>query len=135
MLEGIYMFYYTKETINVVTENLIKRFCGDTIFLHGAIDIDGFIYDFLNYDVVYDDFATDCFGESAFLADGKCGLTVWRSGKKENVLYPSQTIVLDRHYLLPKNKCKRRFERFTIEFSRVNVLHGVSVFRKHRRGF
>ncbi len=103
------MFYHTQETINVVTENLIKRFCGDTIFLRGAIDIDGFIYDFLNYDVVYDDFGTDCLGESAFLADGKCELMVWRSGKKENVLYPSHTIVLDRNYLLPKNECKRRF--------------------------
>ena len=103
------MFYYTQETINVVTENLIKRFCGDTIFLRGAIDIDGFIYDFLNYDVVYDDFATDCLGESAFLVDGKCELAVWRSGKKEKVLYPSHTIVLDKNYLIPKNECKRRF--------------------------
>lgn len=59
------MFYYTQETINVVTEHLIKRFCGDTIFLRGAIDIDGFTYDFLNYDVVYDDFATDSYGNGS----------------------------------------------------------------------
>ena len=74
-----------------------------------TIDIERFVTEFLRYTVIYDNFATDDIGETAFLADGECSLKVWRNYKKENVIYPVNTIVLDKMYLLPKNECRKRF--------------------------
>lgn len=72
------------------------------------VDIDNFVTNFLHCTVVYESIAerNNCLG---FVSDGVTRAWIRRNGKKKQVLYPADTIVLDKYLLSSANESKRRF--------------------------
>lgn len=73
-----------------------------------SIDIDSFVMNYLHCTVVYENITTNsnCIG---FASDGITKLWISRNGRKREVLYPRDTIVLDKYLTTPGNESKRRF--------------------------
>lgn len=76
---------------------------GSTVF-----DIDGFARS-LSLNVIYEDFAEEDKTRNGFCADGVTPLRVPRSGKPTAVVFPKNTIVLERYLLRPGEEKRRRF--------------------------
>jgi len=74
-----------------------------------CIDIEGLAKDYFGYNIVIESFAENDLSKLAFSANGVRPLTVRRSGKKEKVVFPADTIVLDRYYQRAENYTARRF--------------------------
>ena len=73
-----------------------------------SIDIDSFVMNYLHCTVVYESIAanSNCLG---FASDGVAKIWISRNGRKREVLYPRDTIVLDKYLTTPGNESKRRF--------------------------
>ncbi len=76
-----------------------------------AFDIEGFVTDYLHLTIVYESIAEDDRTKIGFLSDGKTPLKVIRNNGPSAVVFPVNTVVIDR-YLLRNNESARR--RFTI---------------------
>ena len=74
-----------------------------------CFDIEGFITDYLGANIVYEAFAEADAGKTGFMANGADALTVWRNGKKEQVVFPKDTIVIEKLYLRDEHSARRRF--------------------------
>lgn len=72
--------------VNELCEALILDFMKST--KHICVDIEGFITDYLNLNIVYIPFAETDTSKFGFLSDGKQGLWVYRNKKKEYVVFP-----------------------------------------------
>ena len=72
------------------------------------VDIDDFVTNYLKCDIVIEDIyqSSDCLG---YLSYGIKPLRVYRNGKVCDVLFPANTIVLDRYLYNPEMEAKRRF--------------------------
>ena len=74
-------------------------------------DIEGFITSYLGQTIVYENFAEKDSGKIGFCADGEHPLLVYRNKKPVAVIFPNNTIVIDK-YLLRNTEYNRR--RFTL---------------------
>lgn len=101
--------------VNELCEALILDFMKST--KHICVDIEGFITDYLNLNIVYIPFAETDTSKFGFLSDGKQGLWVYRNKKKEYVVFSKYTIVIDQ-YLLVRDENEFRFmiEQIDVEF-------------------
>ena len=72
------------------------------------VDIDEFVTKYLKCNVVIEDIyqSSDCLG---YLSYGINPLRVYRNGKVCDVVFPANTIVLDRYLYNPELETKRRF--------------------------
>lgn len=78
----------------------------DTII---CVDIEGIARDYFGLDVLFENIAEDDLGKTGFCANGQKPLTVIRNGKKQQVVFPDNTVVLDRFYQKKENYASRRF--------------------------
>lgn len=74
-----------------------------------CVDIEGLITDYLGLSVVYETITEDDPNKIAFLSNGKHPLTVSRDGKKFAIVYPQNTVVLDKFLLNESESSRRRF--------------------------
>ena len=73
-----------------------------------SVDIDSFVLNYLHCTVVYESIAakSNCLG---FVSDGVTKIRIYRNGRKRDVVYDRDTIVLDKYLTTPGNEAKRRF--------------------------
>lgn len=74
-------------------------------------DIEGFITGYLGMTIVYESFAEQDSSKIGFLADGQHPLLVYRNGTACPVIFPENTMVIEK-YLLKSTEYNRR--RFTL---------------------
>ena len=74
-----------------------------------CFDIEAFITDYLKAAIVFEAFAEADAGKTGFCANGSDALTVLRDGKKEAVVFPKDTIVIEKLFLNEDQSAKRRF--------------------------
>lgn len=95
--------------IEEVGENLIRKFIGAREPPPNCIDIEGFIRDYLHLQVVYATFAENDMDKIGFVSDGIYPLTVLDNGKKQSVVFPKGTVVIDWFLLHTDRSAQRRF--------------------------
>lgn len=100
---------YTNDMIDEIGESLIRKFDYSAYSAGQAVDIERFITDYLEYRILYDKIAEEDAGKTAFLSDGKTSLCVWRNGKREWIIPPAKTIVVDSHFANANMKAPLRF--------------------------
>ena len=74
-----------------------------------SLDIEGFITEYMGAEVLYESFAEDDPGRIGFLSDGESPLLVYRGGKAVPVIFPKDTVVIDRYLLRSDESGRRRF--------------------------
>ena len=74
-----------------------------------CVDIDGFVKDVLHCPVFYEAFAEKDLDKIGFCGDGISKLKVYREGKPVSVVFPRDTIVLERYLLRAEEQNRRRF--------------------------
>ena len=86
-----------------------------------CFDLEAFITDYLGVTITYETFAEDDPGKIGFMANGTDYLMVSRNGHKESVLFPADTIVIEK-FLLNDDQSARR--RFTLAHEAAHVILG-----------
>lgn len=74
-----------------------------------CVDIEGLIEEYLSLPIKYVQMAEKDLDKLGFIADGKTSLCIYEKGNKTNVIYPLNTIVIDKYLLGIKESGKRRF--------------------------
>ena len=74
-----------------------------------CFDIEAFITDYLKVPIDYETFAEEDTGKTGFRADGHKALAILRNGKKERLVFPKDTIVIEKYFLRDDMSAKRRF--------------------------
>lgn len=74
-----------------------------------CVDIEGLVTEYLGLTVVYETIAEADPNKIAYLSNGKRPLWVNRDGKKEKVVFPKNTAVLDKVLLQERESSRRRF--------------------------
>lgn len=74
-----------------------------------SVDIEGFITDYLGLHIVYESFAENDKSKIGFLANGVEPLLVYRDGVIASIVFPKDTIVIERFLLKPEESGRRRF--------------------------
>lgn len=100
--------YLTNNEIEELAEELIRKFFDRQGRYPNYVDIDGLATDFLNLKVEYWDFAGKDADKEGFISDGLSRLMVYQEGLRE-MLFPAETIVLDKRFTEPKENNHRRF--------------------------
>lgn len=102
--------FHTNDEIDEIGESLIRKFDYPSYAAGQAVDIERFITDYLKYKIIYDRIAEEDAGKTAFLGDGKSSLCVWMNGRRERVIPPSKTIIVDAHFTQKSMKAALRFK-------------------------
>ena len=89
-----------------------------------AFDIEGFVTDYLGLTIVYESIAEDDSSKIGFLSDGRRPLKVIRNNESSAVVFPVNTVVIDR-YLLRNGESARR--RFTLAHEAAQMILNVHV--------
>ena len=74
-----------------------------------CFDIEGFITDYLGLHIIYESFAEKDRSKIGFLANGVTPLLVYRNGVTASIVFPKDTIVIERFLLRPEESSRRRF--------------------------
>ena len=91
-----------EQRINELTESIVLKYLAkkkqspDSVI---CIDIEGMASEYFKQKLIYENFAEEDPGKDAFSANGIKPLKVRRNGKTEEIVFPKDTIVLDRYYL------------------------------------
>ena len=101
--------YISRAEANELCDGLIQQYVGNDSQVPTAINIDGFVRDFLRCTVIYESFAEEDNDRIGFSSDGNRPLRVFKNGKVKEIVYPRNTIVLDKYLLNPNEDNHRRF--------------------------
>jgi len=74
-----------------------------------CFDIEGFITDYLGLTIQHENFAEEDACKIGFLANGLTPLKVMRNGKLDSIVFPKDTIVIERYLLRNEESSRRRF--------------------------
>ena len=99
----------TNAEIEEVGESLILKYLGTRQSMVRCVDIEGFIQEHLRLPIEYADIREDDLDKIGFVSDGIYPLHVLIKGKRQKVLYPKGTIVIDRYLLRAEKSGQRRF--------------------------
>jgi len=100
--------YYSKAEIEEIGEAIIGRYLRSRN-PQRCVDIEGFIRECLNGDVKYEHFSEKDLNKIGFLADGMTPLRVIRNREPQTIVFPADTVVIDRFLLQVRNSARRRF--------------------------
>ena len=100
--------YLTVNEIEELAESLVRKFYSRRQKAPQAVDIDAFVTKFLKLPVEYHSFAEDDNDKIGFISDGITPLWIYRYGAKP-VVFPKETIVLEKALLTPREENRRRF--------------------------
>ena len=102
--------YLSRAELDEISEGLIKVYAEmNPKKIIQNIDIEHFITQFLMLNIEYASFAESDSGRIGFTADGETPLLVYYDGKIRPVVFPKNTIVLDKFLLSEKEYGRRRF--------------------------
>ncbi len=101
--------YISRAEADELCDGLITEYLGRGCSVPDYIDIDGFVRDFLKCTVIYESIAEKDKDRIGFTGDGKRPLRILKNGKVKEVVYPRNTIVLDKYLLNPNEYNHRRF--------------------------
>lgn len=101
--------YISRAEADELCDGLIQQYIGNGTQIPSAVNIDGFVRDFLRCTIVYESFAEEARDRIGFTGDGKRPLRVLKNGKAKEIVYPRNTIVLDKYLLNPNEDNHRRF--------------------------
>ena len=90
--------YVSNREIEQIAEGLVHVACGKPP--PKRIDIDS-VAAYLGLTVRYEKFAENDLDKIGFTSDGQSALTVFRNGKKQRIIFPKETIVLDSFLRYP----------------------------------
>ncbi len=74
-----------------------------------CVDIEAFVREYLGLRIVYESLAEPDPGRVGFFSDGVRPLRVRRGERKEQVVFPARTVVIDRYLLTPGESARKRF--------------------------
>ena len=104
--------FTTYSEIENLCEAMIKDFMKRKHYTNAhCVDIEAFVTEYLGIPIVYETFAEPDPGRIGFLSDGIRPLWVVRGNEKKQVLFPKNTVVLEK-YLQTQTEIGRK--RFTI---------------------
>ena len=102
--------FTTNGEIETLCEAMIKDFFKSKRYTKMlCVDIEAFVTEYLGIPIVYETFAEPDPGRIGFLSDGKRPLWVARDHIKQQVVFPSDTVVLDKFLLSVKERARKRF--------------------------
>ncbi len=129
-------YYHTNDEIDEIGEGLVRKFNYESYINGDYLDIEKFIFEYLRYNIVYENIAESDAGKTAFLADGNTPLTVWRYGKRVSIVPPAHTIVVDAHFKKDNLRHSLRFQ-LAHEAGHVimNKLYGEAVTAAYNNKF
>ena len=88
---------------------MIRQFTGNNQPMLHHVDIDSFVRDYLKCKVLYETFAEDDPNKIGFTGDGVSPLKIRKKGQIISVVYPKNTIVIERFLLRTEENARRRF--------------------------
>lgn len=74
-----------------------------------CVDIEGFVTEYLGLDIVYESIYEADPGRIGFFSDGKLPVSLMRDGMKQQIVFPKNTVVIDRYLLNPLESGRKRF--------------------------
>ncbi len=96
--------------IEALCEAMIKDFFRSRHYTNSlCVDIEAFVSEYLGLSIAYETFAEPDPGRIGFYADGERPLWVRREKRKEQVIYPAGTVVIEKYLLDPKESARKRF--------------------------
>ena len=98
--------------INELTEQIVLKYLAmmnQSPESVACVDIEGLACEYFKQTLLYEAFAEDDPDKDAFMANGIKPLKVRRNRKIESIVFPKDTIVLDRFYQNPSNIISRRY--------------------------
>lgn len=101
--------YISRAEVEELCDGMIQEFTGSISVIPKSIDIDSFVSSFLKCTVIYENIAEDDKEIIGFTGDGKHPLRVLKNGYPKDIVYPRNTIVLDKYLLNPGEQYRRRF--------------------------
>ena len=101
--------YISRAEAEELCDGLIQQFIGNVSTIPESIDIDTFVSNFLKCTVVYENIIEEDRDKIGFTGDGKRPIRIMKNGRPEEVVYPRNTIVLDKYLLNKDENCHRRF--------------------------
>ena len=101
--------YISRAEAEELCDGLIQQYVGDATAVPSWVDIDAFARDFLKCTILYESIAEEDKDIIGFTGDGKRSIIVIKNGNPKAVIYPRNTIVLDKYLLNPNEQCHRRF--------------------------
>ncbi len=101
--------YISRAEAGELCDGLIREYIGQNAEIPDCIDIDGFVRDFLKCTVLYESIAEEDRNRIGFTGDGKRPLRVLKNKKVTEIIYPRNTVVLDKYLLQPCEQYRRRF--------------------------
>ncbi|MCR5636234.1 MAG: ImmA/IrrE family metallo-endopeptidase [Clostridiales bacterium] len=113
--------YISRAEAEELCDGLIQQYIGSKTVTPAFVNIDGFVKVFLKCKVVYETIREEEMDRIGFTADGIRPLRVLKSGKIRDIVYPRNTIVLDK-YLLNLNECHHR--RFVLGHEAGHIIAG-----------
>lgn len=104
--------YISYDELEELGETIVKAYVNKTKQYNTyCVDIEGLVTDYLGLTVVYETIAEDDPNKIAFLSNGKRPLTIIYEGQRTAVVFPKNTVIVDK-FLLGENESSRR--RFTL---------------------
>lgn len=101
--------YISRAEADELCDGLIMEYIGRSAGVPSYVDIDGFVRDFLKCTVLYESIAETNEDRIGFTGDGKRALRIRKKGIIKEVVYPKNTIVLDKYLLNSNEDNHRRF--------------------------
>lgn len=101
--------YISRAEADELCDGLIMEYIGRSAGVPSYVDIGGFVRDFLKCTVLYESIAETNEDRIGFTGDGKRALRIRKKGIIKEVVYPKNTIVLDKYLLNSNEDNHRRF--------------------------
>ena len=102
--------YISYDELEELGETIVRVYVNKTKqYNTHCIDIEGLVTDYLGLTVVYETIAEDDPNKIAFLSNGKRPLTIIHEGQKTAVVFPKNTVIVDKFLLGEKESSRRRF--------------------------
>ena len=128
--------YNNEDVERISSEVLVSylRRIGKGEEIPAYIDIDDFVANYLHCPVVYENIhkSSDCLG---YVSNGVKPLLVYRDHEVREVVFPKDTIILDRYLCYPTQETKRRFtlahEAGHIITSRINRINQEACYHEN----
>lgn len=95
--------------IEEIAESLILAYIDNYSEKLQCVNIEGLIEEYLSLPIKYVQMAEKDLDKLGFISDGKTPLCIYEKGNKTNIIYPLNTIVIDKYLLNVKDRGRRRF--------------------------
>ncbi len=92
------MKWLSNASIDELGNSLIRNYMGERVNNETAVDIEGFVTQYLKLPIIYHSFAEDDMSKLGFISDGKTPLNVFSDKRKQKIVFPKGTIVIERYY-------------------------------------